>query len=412
MFNFSKFIQDLQDWANQFPWIEMLSGLSLLILSAFVANFIAKQVVVRGIRKLLLKMPFANNSILAEHSVIQRFSNIVPAVIIMNGIDTVPHLSTKLIYLVQMLSQAFIFLSIALTISEILNVLNALYQRNPNARNKPIKGYLQLVKLMLFLVCGLMILGTFLKKDVFTLLAGFGAMATVLMLVFQNTILSLVASVQISSYDMIRIGDWIEMPSLNADGDVIDMSLHTITVQNFDKTITTIPTNKLVTDTFRNWRGMTQSGVRRMKRALYIDQSSVHFMNFEEHEKLKSFLLLNHYLNAKENELEQFNHQLSNQSEYNQRRLTNLGTFRAYINFYLRQHEGIAQNQTLIVRQLQPTNLGIPMEIYAFTDTTVWLEYENIQADIFDHLISILPEFGLRIYQSASQIDMQILATK
>ena len=237
-------------------------------------------------------------------------------------------------------------------------------------------------------------------------------MATVLMLVFQNTILSLVASVQISSYDMIRIGDWIEMPSLNADGDVIDMSLHTITVQNFDKTITTIPTNKLVTDTFRNWRGMTQSGVRRMKRALYIDQSSVHFMSFEEHEKLKSFLLLNHYLNAKENELEQFNHQLSNQSEYNQRRLTNLGTFRAYINFYLRQHEGIAQNQTLIVRQLQPTNLGIPMEIYAFTDTTVWLEYENIQADIFDHLISILPEFGLRIYQSASQIDMQILATK
>lgn len=412
MSNFSQYIQDLQTWANKFPWLEMLSGLGILIFAAFVANFITKQIVVRGIRKILLKMTFATNSILAEHSVIQRFSNIVPALIIMNGIDTVPHLSAKLVYLVQMLCQAFIFLSIARTISEILNVFNAIYQRNPNSRNKPIKGYLQLVKLMLFIICGLMILGTFLKKDVFTLLAGFGAMATVLMLVFQNTILSLVASVQISSYDMIRIGDWIEMPSLNADGDVIDMSLHTITVQNFDKTITTIPTNKLVTDTFRNWRGMTQSGVRRMKRALYIDQSSVHFMTFEEHQRLKDFLLLNNYLNSKENELEEFNNKLSNQSEYNQRRLTNLGTFRAYVNFYLRQHEGIAQDQTLIVRQLQPTSMGLPIEIYAFISTTVWIDYENIQSDIFDHLISILPEFGLRIYQSASQIDLQGLATK
>ena len=236
------FIQNIQDWSDQFPWLEMLSSLSLLILLAALANFIAKQVVVRGIRKLISKMKFANNEVLSQHSVISRVANIVPAIVIMNGIVTVPYLSEKIITFVQMGAQAFIFLSIALTISEILNVLNALYQRNPNARNKPIKGYLQLVKLMLFLVCGLMILGTFLKKDVFTLLAGFGAMATVLMLVFQNTILSLVASVQISSYDMIRIGDWIEMPSLNADGDVIDMSLHTITVQNFDKTITTTPT--------------------------------------------------------------------------------------------------------------------------------------------------------------------------
>lgn len=328
----------------------------------------------------------------------------------MNGIVTVPHLSVKIVNLVQMASQAFIFLTIALAIGESLNIFNALYQRNPKSRNKPIKGYLQLVKLVIFVVCGLMILGTFLKKDVFTLLAGFGAMAAVLMLVFQNTILSLVASVQISSYDMVRIGDWIEMPSLNADGDVIDMSLHTVTVQNFDKTFTTIPTNKLVTDTFRNWRGMAQAGVRRIKRSIFIDQSSVHFMSNDEQKKLKDFLLLDQYLDTKQEELEEFNLQLSNQAIYNQRRLTNLGTFRAYVEFYLKQHHGISQHQTIMVRQLQPTSEGLPLEIYCFANTTVWKDYEAIQADIFDHLIAILPEFGLRIYQAPSGSDMKILA--
>lgn len=263
---------------------------------------------------------------------------------------------------------------------------------------------------MLYIVCALMILGTFLKKDVFTLLAGFGAMATVLMLVFQNTILSLVASVQISSYDMVRIGDWIEMPSLNADGDVIDMSLHTVTVQNFDKTFTTIPTNKLITDTFKNWRGMSNAGVRRIKRAIYIDQSTVHFMTNEEQQKLKDFLLLDQYLNIKESEIQKFNQQLGNQAIYNQRRLTNLGTFRAYIEFYLKQHPGIAQHQTIMVRQLQPTSEGLPLEIYAFSNTTSWVDYEAIQSDIFDHLIAIIGEFGLQVYQAPSGQDWKVFS--
>ena len=404
------FIQNIQEWSDQYPWLEMLTSLGLLLLFAILANFIAKQVVVRGIRKLILKMKFANNAILSQHSVISRVANIVPAIVIMNGIITVPHLSQKVIVLVQMAAQAFIFLTIALAISQLLNVFNLIYQRNPKSRNKPIKGYLQLVKLLIYIICGLMILGTFLNKDVFTLLAGFGAMAAVLMLVFQNTILSLVASVQISSYDMVRLGDWIEMPSLNADGDVIDMSLHTITVQNFDRTLTTIPTNRLVTDTFKNWRGMAHAGVRRIKRAIFIDQSSVHFMSEEEQKRLQDFLLLDQYLNTKQNELEDFNHQLSNQSVYNQRRLTNLGTFRAYVEFYLKQHAGISQNQSLMVRQLQPTSEGLPLEIYAFTNTTVWKDYEAIQSDIFDHLIAIIPEFGLQVYQAPSGADFKHLA--
>ena len=386
----------------------MLTGFCILILVAILAYIIAKHVVVRGIRHLITKLKFANHDIMSQHSVIRRIANIVPAIVIMNGIVTVPHLSAKMVSFVQMAAQAFIFLTIALAIGELLNIFNLVYQRNPKSRNKPIKGYLQLIKLIIFIVCGLMILGTFLKKDVFTLLAGFGAMAAVLMLVFQNTILSLVASVQISSYDMVRIGDWIEMPSLNADGDVIDMSLHTITVQNFDKTFTTIPTNKLVTDTFKNWRGMSQAGVRRIKRSLYIDQSSVHFMSEAEQSKLKEFLLLDQYLDHKSTELLEFNQKLSNTSPCNQRRLTNIGTFRAYVELYLNQHPNISKHQSLIVRQLQPTEKGLPLEIYAFSNQIAWKDYEAIQSDIFDHLIAILPEFGLKIYQAPSGYDMQI----
>ena len=386
----------------------MLTGFCILILVTILAYIIAKHVVVRGIRHLITKLKFANHDIMSQHSVIRRIANIVPAIVIMNGIVTVPHLSAKMVSFVQMAAQAFIFLTIALAIGELLNIFNLVYQRNPKSRNKPIKGYLQLIKLIIFIVCGLMILGTFLKKDVFTLLAGFGAMAAVLMLVFQNTILSLVASVQISSYDMVRIGDWIEMPSLNADGDVIDMSLHTITVQNFDKTFTTIPTNKLVTDTFKNWRGMSQAGVRRIKRSLYIDQSSVHFMSEAEQSKLKEFLLLDQYLDHKSTELVEFNQKLSNTSLCNQRRLTNIGTFRAYVELYLNQHPNISKHQSLIVRQLQPTEKGLPLEIYAFSNQIAWKDYEAIQSDIFDHLIAILPEFGLKIYQAPSGYDMQI----
>ncbi len=406
------FIRDIRVELSHYPWLEMVLALIVLILFAALANFIAKRIIVRGIRHLITKFKSPNQSIFAQHSVTRRFANIVPAIVIMNGISTVPHLPEKVISLVQMGAQAFIFLTLALTVSEALNIFNLIYQRNPKSRNKPIKGYLQLVKLILFVVCGLMILGTFLKKDVFTLLAGFGAMAAVLMLVFQNTILSLVASVQIASYDMVRIGDWIEMPSLNADGDVIDMSLHTVTVQNFDKTFTTIPTNKLVTDTFRNWRGMSESGCRRIKRSLFLDQSSVHFMSDDEQQKLKDFLLLDQYLDAKKSEIEEFNNHLSNQSRYNQRRLTNLGTFRAYVEFYLRQHQGIVQNQTILVRQMQPTSEGLPLEIYAFTNTIAWASYEAIQSDIFDHLIAIIPEFGLRIYQAPSGHDFQLLTSE
>ena len=229
-----------------------------------------------------------------------------------------------------------------------------------------------------------------------------------LLLVFQNTILSFVASIQVSSYDMVRVGDWITMPGLNADGDVIDMSLHTIKVQNFDKTITTIPTNRLLTDTFINWRGMSDSGGRRIKRAILLDQTSIGFLTDDQYHHLKSAFLLDKYLNEKNKEIVAWNEQLGPETntKLNQRAMTNVGTLRAYLNHYLKNHSGIHQEMTLLVRQLAPSAEGLPLEIYCFTNSTNWVFYEDVQSDIFDHLLAILPEFGLRVYQKPSGADL------
>lgn len=390
-------IHTIKDWADQFPWLEMATSLSILICVAIIANFVVKKVVVRGIRVLLKKMPFIDDEIFAEYSVIHLVSHLVPAIVILNGIHTVPYLSASSISIIQILAQAFIFITIARSIAEFLDLFNEVYQKKPASKNKPIKGYLQLIKLIIFVICGLLIIATFLKKDVFTLLAGFGAMAAVLMLVFQNTILSLVASVQISSYDMVRVGDWIELPTLNVNGDVIDISLHTIIVQNFDKTLSTIPTNKLVTDSFKNWRGMRDAGCRRILRSITIDQNSIAFLTKEKFNEVKK------YLSIDQDKIES----ASQFDESNPYRLTNFGIFRSYVTDYLKHHPRIAQNQSIIVRHAQPTAEGLPLELYTYADTTVWVDYENIQAEIFEHLIAMAPKFGLKIYQSASGDDFK-----
>src|SRR5690606_12166975 len=241
-------------------------------------------------------------------------------------------------------------------------------------------------------------------------LTGLGAASAVLMLIFQDTILSFAASLQISGDGRVRIGDWIEMPSQNADGDVIDIALHTVTVQNWDKTITTVPTRKLISESFKNWRGMTESGGRRIKRALYLDQHSTRFLEPEEVARFRRFRLLDGYLDGKSAELDDWNARLAEHGAepVNRRRVTNLGTFRAYVEQYLRNHPGVHQDMTLLVRQLQPTDHGLPLEIYCFTSDVAWAAYEGIQADIFDHLLAILPEFGLRVFQAHSDAPVEV----
>ncbi|MDP3714990.1 MAG: mechanosensitive ion channel family protein, partial [Burkholderiales bacterium] len=298
-----------------------------------------------------------------------------------------------------------------LALGAALDVANDLYRRRPDAASKPIKGYLQVVKLVIYVLATVLIIATLIDRSPLILLSGLGAMAAVLMLVFQDTLLSLVASVQISSNDMVRVGDWIEMPQLNADGDVIDIALHTVKVQNWDKTITTIPTKRLITESFKNWRGMSESGGRRIQRSLLIDQNSVRFFSAAERECLHRFALLREHLEEKEREIGEWNARLEAQGRdpVNARRLTNLGTFRIYVDSYLRNHPGIHQGMTTLVRQRNPGPTGLPLEIWCFTNTTVWGEYEAIQSDIFDHLLAIIPEFGLRIFQAPGGADIRRL---
>src|SRR5690606_9409944 len=254
----------------------------------------------------------------------------------------------------------------------------------------------------------ILVVAALINKSPLVLLTGLGAMTAVLMLVFKDTLLSLVASLQLASNDMLRVGDWIEMPSQNADGDVIDISLHTVKVQNWDKTISTIPTHLLISESFRNWRGMTESGGRRIKRALLLDQTSVRFLDQQERHRLRRIALIDEYLDKQSAELAAYNAKLeaAGKDPVNNRRATNLGTFRAYVVAYLRSHPGVNQDMTLLVRQRDPTPQGIPLEVYCFSADVRWAPYENLAGDIFDHLLAVLPEFGLRVYQQPGSGDV------
>lgn len=400
-----QYYNDMIVWLKEYPIIFTIICLSCLIIISWVANFIVKRILVKGIRKALRATVLRNDDILANHDVVARLSNVVPAMVLSVGIKAVPGLPEPLISIVHNVCSAFIILTLALAIGNILDIINKLWQKRPDAVNKPIKGYIQIIKIFIYAVSSILMIAALIDKSPVILLSGLGAMAAVLMLVFQDTLLSLVASVQISSNGMIRVGDWIEMPQVNADGDVMDIALHTVTVQNFDKTITTIPTKKFLSESFKNWRGMTEAGGRRIKRSIFINQSSVHFLTEEEENHLRRFNLLKDYLDEKDKEIADWNKEHGGDIEINCRRITNLGTFRAYVENYLKSHPKIHKNMTLLVRQMAPTAEGIPLELYCFTNDTRWAYYEGIQSDVFDHLLSILPEFGLQVFQNSNGLD-------
>ncbi len=405
-------LQELQNALGPYPWAYTALTLGGLAVVAALANWVTKRILLRGLRRLLNRLPGADTGRGSRvMRVIARLSNVVPSQVIASGITLVPDLPPGLVHFIVGACQAWAVLTVTLAVTHALDAANDLYDRRPDARNKPIKGYLQVAKIVLFVLAGLSIVATLAGVKLLHLLTGLGAATAVLMLIFQDTILSLVASMQISGDGRVRIGDWIEMPSQNADGDVIDIALYTVTVQNWDKTITTIPTKKLVTDSFKNWRGMSESGGRRIKRALYLDQHSVGFLDEAALRRLRDFGLLGDYLAAKHQELELWNKKVaqSHPEDVNARRLTNLGTFRAYVERYLGNNPDIRQDMTLLVRQLAPTPQGLPLEIYCFTASTEWGRYEAIQADVFDHLLAILPEFGLRVFQQSSDAMLMAL---
>ena len=301
----------------------------------------------------------------------------------------------------QRIISSFLAIFLGLTLNELLSILNNASSKYDALKDRPIKGYIQIVKIILNAFIFIIVFAILSGQSVTYYISGLGALTAVLLLVFQDTILSFVASVQIGQNNIINNGDWIEVPEYGADGDVIDIALHTVKVQNWDKTITSIPTSKIISTSVKNWRGMSEFGGRRIMRSITIDISSIKFLSIQDIENLKKIPPIKSYLEEKIKEVAMFNNDSSNDaSQIEQRNLTNIGTFRAYVENYLRQNENLdTQNMTFLVRQLAPTNQGVSIQIYTFTKTTDWVEYEKIQSDIFDHLLAVLHKFDLRAYQ-------------
>jgi miniconductance mechanosensitive channel len=400
-------MNQLRDVMEQ-PYGAQIVWLAALVVGAVAVYFVARRVLVVAIRRLAARSTVTWDDALVEHNVFLRLAHLAPALLVFYGVQVVPDLHQTLSVLIQRVAIATMVVVVALSAGAFLTAVNEIYSRDPENRHRPIKGYLQVVKIVFYVVAALLVVSNLMDRSPWVFLSGLGAMAAVLLLIFRDTILGLVASLQLTGNDMVHVGDWIEMPQYGADGDVIDVALHTVKVQNWDKTITTIPTHKLIETSFKNWRGMSQSGGRRIKRALSFDMGSIRFLEDDEIECFGRFALLKDYIAAKREELAAHNAEPGRDASMNAdiRRLTNIGTLRAYIHSYLRNHPKIHQGMTLLVRQLSPSGEGLPIEVYAFTNDTSWAAYEDIQADIFDHILAIAPEFGLRPYQSPSGDDL------
>ena len=394
------------------PLLPLGATLAALLLGAYIVDRVARIVLLGLVRRFAEMSSVTWDDVLLEHKVFERIVHLVPAIIVFWGIDLVPGVADGAVTVVRNVALGYMVLMLTMALSSSLSAASEIYGRTEMAKDRPLKGFVQLMQLAVWILGGIMIVAAILDRSPVLLLSGFGAMTAVLLLIFKDTILSLVASVQITAQDMVRVGDWIEMPQYGADGDVIDVQLHTIKVQNWDKTIVTVPTHKLVSESVKNWRGMSQSGGRRIKRSLFIDLRSVRFLGDDEAAEFRRLALLVDYIDEKKQELADYNAGLEYEvdAEVNHRRLTNVGTFRAYAFNYLKNHPMVRNDMTLLVRQLDPGPDGLPIEIYCFTNTTAWAEYEDIQSDIFDHLLAIVPEFGLRVYQRPAGSDLDRLA--
>lgn len=394
------------------PWMQGTLGLTALLLLAFAAQALVQFLLLHAVSRMRDHVDMRWARVVWHDRVLRGLAQVVPSLVIQVGIAAVPHLPVSAVTVIRNVAVALTVLQMVRTLIALLDAVLQEQQQVPGSAptaTRSIKSYVQLGKLVLTLVGAIVIVAALIDRSPLILLSGLGAMSAVLMLVFKDTILSFTAGLQLSSNDMLRVGDWIQMPQVGADGDVVDIALHTVKVQNWDKTITTIPTWRLMSESYRNWRGMSESGGRRIKRMLRLDAASVHFLNDEDIERLSRIALLGTYLQDKRTAVRATNAALGERASApaNLRRLTNIGTFRAYVEAYLRAHPGIHQGMTLMVRTLEPTAEGVPMELYCFTSTTAWVPYEGIQADIFDHLIAVLPEFQLRLYQSPTGYDIR-----
>lgn len=404
----TELIEVIQKWIEQYPgWAEVIKIIGILLLT-IISYFITKKIIVTAVRKFVKATKNEYDDILLNDKLLKRLS-LIPPIIILNQFTIY---QSKFDSVLDNLLEAVIILIFVISINALLDAFVEISMRIEKYRTRPVKTYVQVVKIIISIIAGIIIIALLLDKDPWGLLAGLGAFSAVVLLIFKDTILSFVASIQISNYDLVKVGDWIEVPSLGVDGDVMDMALHTIKVRNFDKTITTVPTNKLIEISFKNWRGMQETGGRRIKRAVSIDLSSIKFCDTEMLNKFKKIQLISDYIENKKKEIEKYNDEESFDTSQliNERRLTNVGTFREYLKAYLRHRKDIDKGLTFLIRQLDPGSEGLPIEIYVFANTTDWVKYEDIQADIFDHILSVIPEFDLKVFQNPTGSDFKSLS--
>ncbi|WP_022851751.1 mechanosensitive ion channel family protein [Limisalsivibrio acetivorans] len=384
----------------------VLAEVGLLIVGTYISYILAKRYGLRLIESTVNRTQYRWDNKLYNRRVFHALVPLIPAFIAYYGMDLFPSFAKH----GKQLVNGYTIIVLIVFTDRLLSALTDIYGEHPISYKRPIKGYIQLVKLFVYIFGGLIAFSFIAGKSPWGFLSGIGALTAVLMLVFRDTILNFVASLLIILNDLVHVGDWIEVPELNVDGDVEEMALHTIKIRNFDKTIVTIPTRKLIDGSFKNWRGMQESGGRRIMRSLFIDQSSVGFLSADDIERLKGIAVLREYIEDKQAELKEYNSRTGGDHDsINSRRLTNLGTFRAYVGGYLRNKEEVRDDMTFLIRQLPPSEHGVPIQVYVFANTIDWAEYEAIQADIFDHLIAVVPEFGLRIFQYPSGADLKAL---
>ncbi len=395
------------------PFVCKSLALVTLLLLAWAANWIAKRIILRAVHHVADRSKTRWDDVLVKYHVFTRMSHLAPAMVIYCLTPQVFAGSASWIAFMQVVAKLYMVLMGWFVVIAFLNALSEIYTSFEFARRIPIRGFVQVAKTLIAVAVIILVLAALLDKNPTKLLTGMGAMTAILMLVFKDSILGLVAGIQLSANRMVHIGEWIEMPKYGADGDVIDISLTSVKVQNWDKTISTIPPYALITDSFKNWRGMQNAGGRRIKRNVYIDMNSIRLCDKAMLERFKTFQYIDEYIESKQQEITTYNRQLDVDTSVliNGRHLTNIGTFRAYLEGYLKHHPQISQTMTFLVRHLEPTAQGLPIQIYVFCKDKAWANYEAIQADIFDHILAVIPEFGLTVFQQPSGTDFAQMVT-
>ena len=394
--------------ANQ---VQFILEILVLILLCLIADRIAKKVFVRIISVVIKRTKFVWDDVLLDNKVFDRLAHLAPALVVQATATYVFEDFNEFIPFVIRMADAYMIGVGLMVVISIFNTLDHYLKQTEALKDKPIDSYFQLARMVVYFVGGVLIVAQVFDKDPQGILTAMGALTAVSMLVFKDTILGFVASIQLSANDMIRVGEWVSMHKYGADGGGIRMTLNTVKVQNWDKTISTIPTYSFVSDSFKNWRGMAEAGGRRIKRSIVIKSGSVKFCDEEMISQFRHYNLLNDYLDNKVNEIKKYNESGKYDKTFlvNGRHLTNIGVFRVYAELYIKNLEVIHPELTRMVYQTEGNEFGIPIQVYCFTKTTDWAEYENIQSDIFDHLYASAPEFGLEVFQHPSGGDFNKL---